>query len=213
MLLLEQLSFFFTPPTERSTAPEPPQRRRTRACASRRDHDLESQARELLGLVGATALVPVVAVEWNARLRSAAGRAHYHRRLVSLNPRLQEHGPAEIDRTLRHELAHLVAHMRAGRRRISPHGPEWRRACRDLGIADEQRCHSLPFPVQQRKRRFHYLCPRCGAEFPRVTRIRRSVACLACCRRHNGGKFHPEFRLVMVVKAPHPSGALVPLLS
>src|ERR1700687_2873461 len=40
----------------------------------------------------------------------------------------------EIERTLRHELAHLLAQFRVGRRRIAPHGAEWRRACRDLGI-------------------------------------------------------------------------------
>src|ERR1700730_17806348 len=51
----------------------------------------------------------------------------------------------EIDRTLRHELAHLLAQFRAGRRRISPHGEEWRQACHDLGIGDEVRCHNLPF--------------------------------------------------------------------
>ena len=37
----------------------------------------------------------------------------------------------EVDRTLRHELAHLLAQWRVGRRRIAPHGKEWRQACRD----------------------------------------------------------------------------------
>lgn len=197
MLLLEQLSFFFETRTAPSARPALTPRPTT-ARRSRRDGDLEAQARELLRRVGATALVPVVQVEWNARLRSAAGRAHYHRRLVSLNPRLQEHGAAEIDRTLRHELAHLVAHLRAGRRRISPHGPEWRLACRELGIADEQRCHSLPFPRCERARRFLYRCSRCGREFPRVRPIRRAVACLVCCREYNCGRYDKEFQLKLV---------------
>ncbi|MEP6955210.1 MAG: SprT-like domain-containing protein [Chthoniobacterales bacterium] len=163
-----------------------------------RDASLEQIARELLISAGAPSLAQLLRVEWHPRLRTAAGRAAFHQALVSLNPRLQEHGLAEIDRTLRHELAHLLAHERAGRRRISPHGPEWRQACRDLGIADEQRCHTLPFPATRRARRLLYRCPHCAAEFPRVRRIRRAVACLACCRRHNRGKFSKQFQLQLV---------------
>jgi SprT protein len=163
-----------------------------------RDSALEANAREILTALGAGELGQEIQVEWNARLFSAAGRADSHRKLVSLNPRLREHDAAEIERTLRHELAHLLAQFRAGRRRISPHGPEWRRACRDLGIADEGRCHTLPFPVKKRARRFLYRCSRCGKEFPRVRRIKRTVACLDCCRKFNPGKFDPTARLRLV---------------
>jgi hypothetical protein len=31
-----------------------------------------------------------------------------------------------------------------------------------------------------------------------VRRLRRAVACLACCRRHNHGRFDPRFRLKLV---------------
>ncbi|MFL6521763.1 MAG: SprT-like domain-containing protein [Chthoniobacterales bacterium] len=163
-----------------------------------RDSALEATARDILSALNAEELAREIHVEWNARLFSAAGRADSHRNLVSLNPRLREHDGAEIDRTLRHELAHLLAQFRAGRRRISPHGPEWRRACRDLAIADEARCHTLPFPVKKRERRFLYRCSRCGKEFPRVRRIKRTVACLDCCRKFNRGKFDPKARLRLV---------------
>ena len=163
-----------------------------------RDSALEANAREILTALGADELGREIQVEWNARLFSAAGRADSHRKLVSLNPRLREQDAAEIDRTLRHELAHLLAQFRAGRRRVSPHGPEWRRACRDLGIADEARCHTLPFPVKKRERRFLYRCSRCGKEFPRVRRVKRTVACLDCCRKFNRGKFDPKARLRLV---------------
>jgi predicted SprT family Zn-dependent metalloprotease len=163
-----------------------------------RDAALEATAREILAPLAAEELAREIHVEWNARLFSAAGRADSHRNLVSLNPRLREHDGAEIDRTLRHELAHLLAQFRAGRRRISPHGAEWRRACRDLGIGDEACCHTLPFPVKKRERRFLYRCARCGKEFPRVRRIKRTVACLDCCRKFNRGKFDPKARLRLV---------------
>ncbi|MGH7938082.1 MAG: SprT-like domain-containing protein, partial [Chthoniobacterales bacterium] len=101
-----------------------------------RDHALEAIASELLCRNGAAALAEKVRVEWSARLRSAAGRAEFHAARVILNRRLCAHGEVEIDRTLRHEHAHLLAQHRAGRRRFAPHGVEWRGACSDLGIAD-----------------------------------------------------------------------------
>jgi predicted SprT family Zn-dependent metalloprotease len=163
-----------------------------------RDSVLEATARELLSALGAGELAGAVRVEWNARLFSAAGRADARRNLVSLNPRLREHDAVEIERTLRHELAHLLAQWRSKTRRVPPHGPQWRKACRDLGIGDEARCHTLPFPVRQRTRRFLYRCERCGKEFPRVRRIKRTVACLECCRKFNKGQFDPKSRLRLV---------------
>jgi SprT protein len=159
-----------------------------------RDVSLETEAQELLRSLGAARIARELHVEWNPRLKTAAGRADYREKLISLNPRLIEH-PTEIDRTLRHELAHVLAQFRAGRRRIPPHGADWRRACLDLGIADEKRCHNLPFPARKYAARFIYRCPNCRHEFPRVRRVRRAVACLACCRKHNGGEFDPQFRL------------------
>src|SRR6266446_1500857 len=174
-----------------------------------RDVDLEMKARKLLRQLGAAKLAREVRVEWNPRLKSAAGRADFREKLISLNPLLCDHdlasvsrqsGSDEIDRTLRHELAHLLAQWRVGRRRIAPHGEEWRQACCDLGIADEVRCHNLPFATRPYAVRFVYRCPNCRQEFPRVRRIRRTVACLACCRSHNRGEFDQRFRLRLLSK-------------
>ena len=162
-----------------------------------RNVDLEERARELLRANGAGRIAMEIRVEWNPRLKTCAGRADYRSGLISLNPQLAEH-PAEIDRTLRHELAHILAQFRAGRRRILPHGTEWQQACRDLRISGEKRCHNLPFPVKRRAHRYLYRCPNCQHDFPRVQRIKRAVACLACCRAHNGGEFDARFRLRLV---------------
>jgi predicted SprT family Zn-dependent metalloprotease len=162
-----------------------------------RDVELEQIARHLLRALGATRVATELRVEWNSRLKTTAGRADYRQKLISLNPRLFEH-PTEIDRTLRHELAHILAQFRAGRRRIRAHGDEWRIACRDLGINDEKRCHNLPFPINERARRYLYKCPNCQRDFPRARRIKRAVACLACCRAQNGGEFDARFRLRLV---------------
>ncbi len=173
---------------------------------SGRDHALEEKSRTLLRELGAGKLAREVRVEWNPRMRTAAGRADFRNKLISLNPLLRDHdlasvirqsGSDEIDRTLRHELAHLLAQFRVGRKRIAPHGEEWRQACCDLGIADEARCHNLPFASKSFPPRFVYHCPNCEQEFPRVRKIRRAIACLACCRAHNRGEFDPRFRLLI----------------
>jgi SprT protein len=155
---------------------------------------LQTEARKLLRSLGANRIARELRVEWNSRLKTAAGRADYRQKLISLNPRLIAH-PEEIDRTLRHELAHFLAQFRAGRRRIAPHGAGWQLACIDLGIPGEQRCHMLPFPAKRYAPRFIYRCPNCQRDFPRVRKIRRAVACLACCRAQNGGEFDARFQL------------------
>jgi len=203
MRLLRQIEFAFETTAALTSILSVRERRTTKSpgeghlIGSSHDVDLESKAREILYELGANKLACAIRVEWNSRLKTSAGRADYRHKLISLNPRLFEH-PAEIDRTLRHELAHILAQFRAGRRRILPHGTEWRKACRDLGIADEKRCHNLPFPAKRYAARFMYRCPNCRQEFPRVHRARRAVACLACCRAHNGGEFDARFRLVLV---------------
>ena len=159
------------------------------------DFELLETARNLLRSIGCAALAERVRVEWNARLRTTAGLACCTRSLVTLNTRLCDFGEAEVDKTLRHELAHLVAQFRAGRRRIAPHGPEWRQACHDLGIANETRCHTIPLPRRRVRAKLLYRCPSCRVEIKRVRPFRREVACLACCRAHNRGRYDDKFRL------------------
>jgi predicted SprT family Zn-dependent metalloprotease len=211
MRLLRQLEFAFeqfatrvveSPDTVVGQALRLPARgRATKAAALQlrgRDAGLETEARELLLSLGAKRIATEIRVEWNPRLKTAAGRADYRHKLISLNPKLVEH-PPEIDRTLRHEIAHILAQFREkSRRRTSPHGPEWQHACRDLGIADEKRCHTLPFPATRYAPRFIYRCPNCQRDFPRLRKIKRTAACLACCRAHNGGEFDTRFRLKLL---------------
>lgn len=157
---------------------------------------LLEQSRALLAAAGAPALAARVQVRWNPRMRSTAGMAYAGKSLVTLNPRLLSFGQEEVDRTLRHELAHLLAHERAGRRRIEPHGREWKQACRDLGLADEKRTHNLPLPRREVARRYRYVCPGCKVEVARVKPLRRDSACLKCCRAHNRGRYDARFRFV-----------------
>jgi len=110
----------------------------------KRDLLLENVADGLLRAANAPELVGKIAVYWSKRLVSSAGMACYRRKCILLHPALAEVGADEVNRTLRHELAHFLAYHRAGRRRIAAHGPEWKKACADLGIPGEKRCHNLP---------------------------------------------------------------------
>ena len=165
---------------------------------------LTTRCRELLHAAGAAVLARRVTARWNPRMRSSAGTAYPTKATITLNPRLHGFGPDEVDRTLRHELAHLLAYHRAGKRRIAPHGVEWRRACADLGLRDEQRCHTLPLPRRTLTRPHLYRCPGCALELRRVRPLRHRAACLVCCRAHNRGRYDERFRLVKLRAAEKP---------
>jgi SprT protein len=153
-----------------------------------------SQEAERLNLLE---LAASVEVWWNGRLRTTAGMADYRRTRIELNPLLMKFQPSEPGHTLRHELAHLVAHVRAGRmRRIAAHGAEWRQACVDLGIPGEKANHSLPLAPRRRvTRQWRYRCGQCGQTHERVRPYRGRVACWECCRAHSSGRYHEKFLL------------------
>ena len=165
------------------------------------DLALTASAASLLRVCGCAELAARVSVCWHRRLTSTAGLARVATAQVLLNPRLRDF-PGETERTLRHELAHLVAHARAKKRRIAAHGPEWRQACADLGIPGESRCHTLPLPRRQVRRRHVYRCPACDFTLHRVRPIntrRRRLACHDCCRQHAAGRFDGRFEFIRVL--------------
>ena len=171
------------------------------------DAGLTARVRDWLTGAGAAPLAPGVTVTWNTRMRSTAGTAQPRTGRIDLNPRLRDLAPPELDRTLRHEAAHLLAQWRAGRRRIQTHGLEWKQACRDLGIPGERVTHTLPFPRSKITPRYFYQCPACGVVVRRVRRFKRPTACLKCCRSFNRGQFDTKFQFHPVPPPlPPPAG-------
>lgn len=183
-----QLQFSFSE-RERRKAQKPCVRR---GC----DSEMTMRARSLCNQLGLPVLAAKVTVEWNPRMRSTAGRATWPDAVVEVNPALEDISESETERTFLHELAHLVAYERAGNRRIRPHGPEWRRACCDLGIPGERAGHSLPLPTRTMRRKWRYFCPGCWSVFDRVRRMRGPSACYTCCLKHNRGDYDERFRFV-----------------
>jgi SprT protein len=175
-------------------APAPAAAHRAGQRGIRRDPALETLCRRLLRAAGCRTLN--VRVHWNHRLRTTAGLACWTKKTISLNPRLCAISPGEVQKTLRHELAHFLAQHRAGGRRITPHGPEWKEACRALGIPREPRCHNLPFKRTRIAPKFFYACRHCGKTIARVRRPSRPIACITCCKKFNRGKYHDNFRFL-----------------
>ena len=115
-------------------------------------------------------------VVFNRRLRSSLGRAHFRAATVELNPQLLDRNPAELVPTLVHELCHLAAGVRAG------HGAKWKALMRAAGFAPTA-CHRLDLshlPNRQRRRRFLWLCRRCGQSYRRTRSDARRYRCGEC---------------------------------
>lgn len=161
------------------------------------DEVLTIWCRETAASLGLPELARRVQVSWNQRMQTTAGRAWWPARLIELNPKIEAIDPEQKWRTLRHELAHLIAYERAGRRKIEAHGIEWRQACADLGIPGEAVFHQLPLKRRKIAPKYLYVCPCCHTEVKRVRKITKALACLACCKRYNHGDYDARFRLVM----------------
>ncbi len=157
------------------------------------DAELTALCRQMARELELPQLAKRLTVSWNGRLTSTAGNANHHNGQITLNPRLREISETEVSRTMRHELAHLIAYTRAGRRRIEPHGPEWRQACVDLGMPDEPRCHDLPLPRRRQKPKHAYQCPNCLEVLMRIRPLKRHSACYACCSSYNRGRYGARF--------------------
>ncbi len=181
-------------PSEPSPSPPADNRDATEA------EDLTLLCQQLLQQLEMPGMAKIVRVRWNPRMRSTAGYASYPSWRIELNPKLRDF-EGQTERTLKHELAHLVAYHRAGRRRIEPHGPEWRRACADLGIPDESARHTLPLPQRKMSRKYTYACAHCGLIVHRVRKFARGTACRKCCDTYNRGQFDAKYRFVQVEQA------------
>jgi SprT protein len=125
--------------------------------------------------------LPNFEVDWNFRLRTAAGRAILEKKLkVELNPHLLARHPEQVFPTLVHELAHLLVFHLYGRK-AKAHGPEWQLLMRRAG-QDPMAHHSMNVDGLRRKRRkFLYLhvCEGCNS-WGIYRKVRRDIACEHC---------------------------------
>jgi len=166
--------------------------------------DDRGEVARLLGgwgrLWGVADLAQRVRVERSARLSASLGLCYPLKGRIALNPVLfKPANRALLIEVLCHEAAHMAARLLA-RRRIKPHGPEWRRLMRMAGY--EPRVRIAPHAVfgykRVNKRRAHYLyrhtCTECGARFT-ARRTDHRWRCAACYDGGSGG-------MLKVVRSP-----------
>jgi SprT protein len=105
--------------------------------------------------------IPEVEVRFDLRGQTA-GQVQFHpsrRTLIRYNRQLLlENGERFLDRTVPHEVAHVITHGLYGPH-IRPHGPEWRGVMGLFG-ADSRRCHDYDTrrATTRRLTRHRYRC-------------------------------------------------------
>lgn len=116
-----------------------------------------------------------LAVVWNEKLTTTAGRAFQRRGRIELNPTLLERAPDQLPMVLVHEVAHIAAFRLFGAN-IPAHGRHWRSLMRLAGH-EPAITHDIPVddlragargarrgPPRPRRQRNVYLrvCDACG---------------------------------------------------
>jgi predicted SprT family Zn-dependent metalloprotease len=127
-------------------------------------------------------------VDWTFRFDQAKcrfGCCSFRTREITLSaPLVLLNAPAEVDDTIRHEIAHALVGPGEG------HGPRWRAQAKACG-ARPVRCYGAW--VNQPAPRWLARCPHCDRVWARFRRKR--VACGRCCARHSSGRFDARFLL------------------
>lgn len=126
----------------------------------------------------------VVAVRWNERLSTTAGRAFLRAARIELNPTLLARAPEQLPAVLAHEAAHIAAFRLFGPN-VPAHGRHWRSLMRLAGHAPAV-THDIPIDGRRggaRRRRFLYLriCEGCGDR--RIALAPRYGRCHGCDAR------------------------------
>ena len=104
---------------------------------------------------------------------------------------LMENGQTFIDRTVRHEMAHIICdkvygHLVSRNGRRQAHGKHWKSVMRVLG-GDPSRCHSYDVSNTRVRRttKYVYVCANCGTEVT-MGKQRHMKQTLYGCYHHRG---------------------------
>jgi predicted SprT family Zn-dependent metalloprotease len=138
--------------------------------------DAKALARQLLNEFG-YANVALVITNARGYLGMVDWSQDGHGRMKLSRPLIECNSAEQIEDTIRHEIAHLIAGGEAG------HGPEWKAACRVTGAIPERIAHNAVcapykytwdcnqcgklvqgFYRRPRRRIWRFVCGRCGGK-------------------------------------------------
>jgi SprT protein len=115
-----------------------------------------------------------------------AGRAYYYQHKIDLNATLLAENQQDfINRTVPHEVAHLIAYRVYGDK-IRPHGKEWASVMQTFGL-EASRCHSYDVTRSRRGKSYTY---KCKCKTHQLSSIRHKRVCQGLaqyvCNKCNG---------------------------
>ena len=120
--------------------------------------------------------------------RRRFGCCTFAMKTISLSKILVElNSPQKVHDTLLHEIAHAVVGPRHAHDKI------WRAKIIEIGGEASARFREKEVEIPRAK--FVAVCPNCKKEFPVFRRNSKKVACRACCRKFNRGRFSCDFLL------------------
>lgn len=121
------------------------------------------------------------------------GSCEYRRKYIRISKyHIKANEWQEIEDTMLHEIAHALTPDDAG------HGRAWKQMCVKIG-ARPNRVVSNETMIKIKeiaKPKYMYACPNCNHKRPAYRKLKREMACSACCNKYNGGKYHADYKLV-----------------
>ena len=151
--------------------------------------------------------LPPCEIKWSRRLTRAAGVIEVRKPEIRLSvallqepwqvlipPQFQICGVAcdsfesALREILKHEMIHLWLFVQG-----LPHGHTRAFRQKAHGIGQPRTRHNIALPLP--KSGWIYRCAKCGNEVHRRRRFGKPVACAACCKTHNKGKYDARFKL------------------
>ena len=131
--------------------------------------------------------------EFNNRKR-AAGLCSKRNKSIYISKYLLEQNldkSLEFENVLRHEIAHAIDFEI---RKKSNHDNIWKSFAKQV-LCTAERCYDGDVIKTVEKTKYTLVCDNCGKESKRHKKTRRVLACGACCKTYNGGRFTDKFLL------------------
>ena len=145
---------------------------------------LEDELNEVAQEIAEDYGYPVPIVVLTIRFKRKWGNCNVVTKVITLNRHFCENNTFEaVYDLIKHEIAHL---------RAPNHGPEFVRACAEMGIP--YHTDILHPDCVTEKGKFVYMCPGCGEFFYSFRKWKRSKSCADC----SGGYYNPKFKLIDV---------------